>query len=213
MNSYTIVKDGQIDRVINCKAAYINMQIQVGETCYEGKYPSTDYRFINGIFMLITEDEKQFIPSLFKPTQQVLFDLVQQMIDSGLHIPIHTETGATKKIMKQAIDQAAGRTRARFVSPGIMIGEEYEQALRQAIICANSQGETIPQMMQTWANALNTTPLNAAMNILETAAQWEYILNTTYELRLSGKAAVDAASQDDFKTVALIYINQLDQIR
>lgn len=211
--TYTIIKDGEIDREMKCLPAYIEMQMQEGETYLEGSYPGNQYRLVEGVPVPIQEEAKPFVPSLFKPSQEVLVDLVQQMSDSGLHIPIHTEGTATKKLMKQAIDQAAGRTRSRFVSPGNMIGQEYSQALNQAQVCINTAGETVPPMMQTWAAALNETPMNAAMNILETAAQWEFILNVTYDLRLRGKAAVDAASAEEFEAIGLGYINQLDQIK
>jgi hypothetical protein len=211
--TYTILKNDLIDRLIKCRPSDISIQLDEDETAIEGNYSSSEYRYQNGQFIQLTMQEKPFLPTVFKPNNEIITDIIKQLYESGFNISMHTETYATKMVMKQAIDQAAGRTRSRFVSPGNMIGEEYEQALRQAIVCVNSSGATVPPMTQTWANALNETPVNAAMNILETAAQWEYILNVTYDIRLSGKAAVDAASLENFRAVALIYINQLDQIQ
>jgi uncharacterized protein YyaL (SSP411 family) len=71
--------------------------------------------------------------------------------------------------------------------------------------------QTVPPMIKTWSEASARTYIEAAEHILQNASDYEIILNSTYELRLKGKAAVNAATED-FAVVAQAYIENLDAL-
>ncbi|MBE0471770.1 MAG: hypothetical protein IBX55_19950 [Methyloprofundus sp.] len=120
---------------------------------------------------------------------------------------------------KELIDQSAGNARQRYVSVGPLVEEEYRLALQQckAWRAAGSPEASVPAAISDWAIASGMTDEQAAANIEQTAAGWELVLLTIRQIRLSGKAAVDAATDlgthDDMQNVAQPYIDQLNLMK
>lgn len=117
---------------------------------------------------------------------------------------------------KQDIDTAAGSARARFVSAGQLVEEEYRLALQQtqAWRTAGNPADDIPAAIQDWSSAAGITPEQAAQSIEQTATAWEGVLLSVRQLRLNGKAAIDNAADDaDFSAIAQGYIDQLNALK
>jgi hypothetical protein len=117
---------------------------------------------------------------------------------------------------KQTIDTAAGNARGRYVSVGQMVEEEYRLALQQVKDwrAAGSPAANVPAAISDWAIASGMTDEQAATDIEQTAAYWDQVLLNIRQIRLSGKAAVDNATDlgthDDMQNVAQPYIDQLN---
>lgn len=115
------------------------------------------------------------------------------------------------------IDLAADEARKRFVSPGDLIEKEYEVALQQAKDWLDAgMPDPVPSAVQSGMAASNNTLTaeQAAQQILDMAAAWEGVLMATREVRLTGKAAVNAAADDaDFDAVAQPFLGQLEAIK
>lgn len=117
---------------------------------------------------------------------------------------------------KRLIDDAAGNARARYVSAGQLVEEEYRLALQQtqAWRDAGSPADQVPPAIQAWADAAGITAEQAATSIEQTTAAWESVLLQIRQIRLAGKAAVDAAGDaDDFAAIAQPFIAQLDAMQ
>tara|TARA_B100000700_G_scaffold15695_1_gene15460 strand:+ start:7658 stop:8254 length:597 start_codon:yes stop_codon:yes gene_type:complete len=114
-----------------------------------------------------------------------------------------------------AIDQAAGQARARFASPGQMIDEEYRQALEavKAWRAAGSPADAIPPEIQSGADYSGITVEEAAVEIEQTAEQWDSVIAQIRNLRLAGKRAVKDAADDQIEAVAQGYLDQLGAIK
>lgn len=115
-----------------------------------------------------------------------------------------------------AIDTAAGAARARFVSAGQFIEEEYRLALQhvQQWRVADNPADAVPQAVQDWADAAGMTAEAAALSIEQTDAAWQQTLLCIRQARLAGKAAINAAPDDaDFAAVAQPWIEQLAALR
>lgn len=121
-----------------------------------------------------------------------------------------------RKYAKTAIDTAAGTARQRYVSAGQLVEEEYRLALQQTKDwrAAGNPAEQVPPAIQDWADATGMTAEQAASSIEQTAAAWETVLLQVRQIRLAGKAAIDAAADtDDFAAIAKQYIDQLEAMQ
>ncbi|KMQ72834.1 hypothetical protein [Marinobacter subterrani] len=124
-----------------------------------------------------------------------------------------------RKSAKQAIDRAAGQARQRYVSDGQLVEQEYRQALEatKEWRAAGSPANSVPADIQVWADAAGISAEESAQNIEATAAAWTQVLSNIRQIRLSGKAAVDAAtdqsSAHDMEVVAQPYIDQLEALK
>lgn len=122
------------------------------------------------------------------------------------------EPPRTVEELHGAIDEAAGRARNRFVSPGLLIDQEY----REAEAAANqwqADGEpsaAVPDEVQAWADAAGMSASAAAADILQTGADWRSVLRQVRRARLEGKSATAAAIASDREAIAQTYIDQLD---
>lgn len=110
------------------------------------------------------------------------------------------------------IDIAAGAARLRYVSAGHLIEEEYRQAkfAVEAWRAAGSPADAVPPEIVSGAEYSNITHEQAAVEIEQTAEQWEGVLSAIRGLRLGGKAAVRAAADDQIEIVASRYIEQIE---
>lgn len=119
-----------------------------------------------------------------------------------------------REFTKEQIDTAAGMARNRFVSPGTLIDAEYLQAESAARSYADSNysGE-VPSSIQSWSDATGMTAEVAADDILATAQQWRNVLDQIRAIRLSGKAAVEAAPDGNIEATAKLYIDQLNALQ
>ncbi|WP_157497242.1 hypothetical protein [Hahella ganghwensis] len=139
-----------------------------------------------------------------------------QADDQGQPCLVRPPAPILRRLAKQRIDEAAGEARARYVSAGQYLDEEYRLVLQQVEIW-NTQGrpaDQVPASIQVWAEAAGLTATNAADNIEATAEAWHSLLLQIRAFRLTGKAALDAADEDeDFETLAQPYIDQLAALR
>jgi hypothetical protein len=140
-------------------------------------------------------------------------------VENGVHVGWEVDTFAYAnhvKSIKQLIDQAAGNARQRYVSVGQMVEEEYRLALHQTKEwrAAGSPSANVPAAISDWAIASGMTDEQAATDIEQTAAYWDQVLLNIRQIRLSGKTAVDNATDlgthDDMQNVAQPYIDQLN---
>lgn len=116
-----------------------------------------------------------------------------------------------RQCAKDSLDQAAGRARMRFVSPGDLVDQEYREA-EAAAKAYKDAGYTgiVPVAVQCWADATGQTAAWAADDILAAGQQLRDVLASIRAKRLAGKAAVDAALDADIESTAAQYIAQLD---
>jgi len=117
---------------------------------------------------------------------------------------------------KTSIDTAAGAARARYVSAGQLVAEEYRLALEQTEQwrAAGNPADSVPAAISDWAITAGITDEEAAIDIERTAAAWEQVLLAIRQQRLAGKVAVDSAADDaDFAVVAQPYIDQLNKMK
>lgn len=213
MSLFTITENStnKILRNIQCLDEWSMLQVAVGESLHVGNYPHKDFTY-NGVGFNVKQATPSYRTPIHKSGKELAIDIIKQLKNAGNSIEMHDESMNTKRKAKRLIDQAAGRARSRFASPGNMIAEEYNQAKRSSIAFLLDDTQSVPPMVQSWATASNRTPVEAAQNIVDTGIGWEQILNVTYDLRLRGKAAVDSATIETFVSVAENYINQLDAI-
>ena len=130
--------------------------------------------------------------------------------------PSPEEALAQKRALARAtIDRAAGRARARFVSTGQLIEEEYREAEKavQEWRATGSPADQVPEEISAWIDAANMTAEDAATDIEQTALAWKQVLTQIRTIRLTGKAAIDNATDDaEFMAVAQPYIDQLSAL-
>ncbi|TBW58568.1 hypothetical protein EZI54_04065 [Marinobacter halodurans] len=112
------------------------------------------------------------------------------------------------------IDQAAGNARERFVSPGYLVDQEYKRAEEAARSFADAgyPASDVPSAVSSWASAKSWTAQQAADDIIATADYWYGAIDQIREIRLAGKAAVQAATADQREAVAQQYIDQLNTL-
>ena len=112
------------------------------------------------------------------------------------------------------IDSAAGDARTRFVSAGYLIEEEYRQALNavQRWRTAGSPLDSVPPEIQSGADYGDLDAESAAVEIEQTAAAWESVLNEIRALRLNGKRAVSDAPAVELRNVEREYVGLLGSL-
>jgi len=210
--TYTILNNGVINRTVKCKPSVIDIQLTTNEIAVEGDYPSNRYKYENGGFVALSDAEKPFEPTIFKSSKAVLVDLLEQLEQSGVAVPIHVEDLTQKTNAKKAIDQAAGRARFRLVSQGVLIANEYVLAEQEIKAWRDngSPSNDIPICITDWIDAVGITPEQAAQDLETQAAAFKAVIFQIRNLRLKGKALVDSAT--DFQPVAEDYISQLNSI-
>ncbi|WP_417545688.1 hypothetical protein [Marinobacter sp.] len=115
---------------------------------------------------------------------------------------------------KARVDEAAGKARERFVSPGDLIDQEYlaAETAAQEFKAAGYPSSGVPPEVQSWADAASITAIEAADDIIATGQNWRGVLSQVRAVRLAGKAAVDAAAAGDIETTAQTYIDQLQSM-
>lgn len=116
---------------------------------------------------------------------------------------------------KAEIDRKAGEVRARFLSDGDLIEQEYREAERAAITFreAGYPSDAVPQEVQSWADVADMTAQQASDDIESRAGQMRPVLATVRDLRLKGKDAMDKADADSIDATHQAYIDQLDAIK
>ncbi|MGQ8367146.1 hypothetical protein [Glaciecola sp. 1036] len=204
---YITITDDQTNEIVKtmwCKPQWQSSQVKSGQTIHPGYFPKRRYTYNGDVFLEV--ETTLSVSNL--PKMNVL---LRELYKAGLQLPSNFPDISSKDVAKSLIDQAAGRARARYVSPGLKIDQEYTQLLSQAKDYLQDQTE-VPPMIQTWADVSSVTPLQAAQNVLDTAIAWETILNTIYDVRHRGKKAVQDSDLSSFQTVAQSYIDQLEAI-
>ncbi len=134
----------------------------------------------------------------------------------GLLSPSPPTPAERRSTAKTAIDTAAGNVRKAFVSTGQLIEAEYRLAQQQAQAwrANGSPADNVPPAISDWATTAGFTNEEAASAIETAAVQLEGVLIAVRNIRLQGKAAVDAAADTaDFNAIAQPYIDQLEALK
>lgn len=213
--SYELVDGLQVKSTVTAESKIQNM-LQAGESYLVGAYPVTQFKIVNGEPVELTEQEQAERQPPKKPNpKQLVYNLSENLAIAGLPTTdnLPKVINWSKADAKNAIDQASGRARTRFVSQGNLQDMEYQLAERQVSEwrSAGSPENDIPDSLNVWATASGMTVELAAQNIETTAAQWQAALLGIRSLRLLGKAAVEA-EQGDYIATAQTYISQLDAL-
>ena len=215
MMQFTITRDSDnaITKTVSAGALSLaESQVLTGHTLHSGHYPPDRYDYDGTDFTLKAEQPVQ--PFIFKSTREMLVDIYNQLSVQGFEIPAHVDGIESKAQANVLIDQAAGRARFRLVSSGTLIDQEYiiaEQQIAEWRLDGSNASELPECLSQAWLTASNQTAEQAATDLETMAQAWKLTLMQIRALRLTGKAAVNAAT-NEYKAVALGYIEQLDAI-
>ena len=116
-----------------------------------------------------------------------------------------------KSEMIKRVDQVADSKRMEFLGD-VTRAFEYQAAERDAKLYAanNFQGE-VPLAVQAWADAVGFSAEDAAKNILQESALYNYALNAIRAIRLQAKQSI--MRETDFEIVKQIYFQALTSIR
>ena len=98
------------------------------------------------------------------------------------------------KVLDQ-IDEAAGEVRRRFISPGLLIDEEYRQAVAsvQRWRALDSPSDAVPVEISTGAAYSDITDEQSAQEIEQSDLLLMVGLQAVRAMRLTGKRAVQMA--------------------
>lgn len=124
-------------------------------------------------------------------------------------------TERNKSQALNAIDLVAGAARSSFVSEGALVEEEYRLALEQAKewVEAGSPEDSVPKSVSCWAKSGGMTNEDAALNIMATGEGWNSVLLSIREVRLEGKAAVNACEDGNYSAAASPFIEALNSMK
>jgi hypothetical protein len=125
----------------------------------------------------------------------------------------HANLQSAQAGYRRWIDEKAGEVRQRFARDWL-IDEEYWLAAQQAQTFADGgySGDA-PDAVQSWADASNRTPQQAADNILATRATYNAALEQVRRIRLTAKQSVmQASTVRDAFDVAEAAVATLDAI-
>ncbi|AWL12805.1 hypothetical protein HMF8227_02353 [Saliniradius amylolyticus] len=144
-----------------------------------------------------TDTSAEYMQQLGMSAETIESVLQQQSYErrAALGINANDSGDALKTALKAAIDTAAGSVRKAYVSQGQLVEEEYHLAKQHAEGWDGS-GDA-PATVQAWADASGLSTAEAKDDILATATAWEQALTAIRAARLSGKAAVSGATDDD----------------
>jgi hypothetical protein len=96
------------------------------------------------------------------------------------------------------VDTEAGYARARIVSPGQLVDQEYMFAYQDATeYAAVGYSGPVPDTVQSWADATGNSPQWAADDIISTRAQFKAASDFIRRVRLTAKEGVRAAPEAD----------------
>lgn len=145
-----------------------------------------------------TNTDREYMLNIGMDTEQIESVLQQQEYELAAAIigeGCSTMTDAEVELAcRDAIDQAAGNARVAFISKGLLIEEEYRLAKTQAEQwIADGKPSKVPDAVQSWAEAADVSPEEAANDIAATAQNWELALASVRQARLTGKAALSLA--------------------
>lgn len=128
--------------------------------------------------------------------------------DDGTVTVIAKDLTPLKSGYKDQIDQACGGKRAAAVSQGDYISEEYRRAYEDALTYkAAGYTGTVPLSVKSWKDVSGMTNKAAADDIIATRDSYMALLDAVRTIRLSGKAAVDAAATPDAILAAVATVN------
>lgn len=215
MIKYTITKDSDIVKVIEAgKLELAQLQVQEGQVLHNGGYSPDLYEYDETLneFTLRAEPRAKEITEL--TDRQIIFILLRELNKQGFSFPSLNMIVRTKRQAKDLIDLAASRACERLVSQGKFTVFEYQLTQQQvkAWRDAGSDQANAPEMLKSWLdNSVFTTVEGAAVNIEQTATQFNNVIADTRRLRLQGKKAVDDET-GDYKAIMQSFIDQLEKI-
>lgn len=145
------------------------------------------------------------LPDPVRPDER--FNFITENADGSLNVT-PKDLSTVKPTYKDQIDQACGAARAAVVSQGDYISEEYRRAYEDAL-AYKAAGYTgaVPSSVQSWKDASGMTNKAAADDIIATRDGYMALLDVVRAIRLSGKAAVDAAATSDAILAAVDTVN------
>ena len=214
----TLIINGELGGIVRgpTESAVAGL-IPQGATVLAGAFPKSQYKLVAGEPVELSEDEALAkIPQSRNPwrrhAQWLTAELQQAGHGSGANLPVNHDEW-TQTDARQAIDLAAGRARARVVSPGVNVADEYRLTQQQvsAWRAAGSPLDAVPATLQSWMDATGWDANTAATDIEQSAASMESALVAIRAQRLAGKAAVNAATSQIYD-VALPFITALDAL-
>ena len=212
MKYITIIDGMDIKRVVRCKDALRDAQLEGNEFWVEGRYPPNEYDFNGEDFTLLSPPEENIFS---KPIRVIVFELIKQLAKAGFYLPLHKYFVRSKQDAKNLIDQKASEICDKFVSAGKYTPFEYlyVQQTVQQWIASGSDENNVPLMLQTEIDVRgHSTAAEAAAYIMQQAAIFDTAIATTRDIRQKGAKAVFEASQADFKTVMQTYLDQLENL-
>jgi hypothetical protein len=213
MSRFTVTDTNtfEILRTLECKPAWIELQISEGEQSHAGNFPADEFDY-DGTTFTHKEEVVKFDNIIHASEKEILVTLMKQLTSNGYSLPVHIGKIQHQSDAKNLIDQAAGRARFRLVSPGTLIAEEYvlaEQEIKDWR-AAGSPAEAVPMCITDWIDSAGMTAEQAAQDLESQAAAFKAVIFQIRNLRLKGKALVNSTA--DFTLVANAYITQLDAI-
>lgn len=136
------------------------------------------------------------------------------LADGWNEVPQYDLLADAKENAKFLIDIASGKARARRVSVGDLMDQEYIRAYEEAkAFKAAGYLGLVPVSVQAWADAKGWTAPLAADDILNKRDQWMTALDDIRAIRIRKKAAVETAlSLSDVATARDAAIAALDLV-
>lgn len=132
------------------------------------------------------------VPDPVRPDER--FYLITENADGTLN-STPKDLAPIKEQFKAQIDAACGAKRESLVSGGSYIAEEYRRAYEDALAYkAAGYTGTVPASVASWKTVSGMTNKAAADDIIATRDGYMSLLDAIRDIRLTGKAAVDAAA-------------------
>lgn len=145
------------------------------------------------------------VPDPVRPDERFFF--ITENADGTLN-STPKDLAPIKEQYKTLIDQACGAKRAAAISVGDYISEEYRRAYEDAMSYkAAGYIGTVPASVASWKTVSGMTNTAAADDIIATRDSYMALLDAVRDIRLSGKAAVDAAATSADILAAITAVN------
>lgn len=186
---------------LNGKKISIDDELTIGEGDAAITYPAGSLKNAE----LRTDLGIVEVPDQVRPDERFYF--VAENDDGTLNIT-PKDLAPIKSQYYDMIDQAVDAKRSAAVSKGAYLTEEYRMSYDDAVsFRAAGYAGAVPRSVKSWSVAGRMTPKAAAENIIATRDGYMTLLATTRDIRLMGKAAIDAAATPEEILAALSAVN------
>ncbi|WP_226648117.1 hypothetical protein [Microbulbifer variabilis] len=194
--------------VIDGKAFHFNLSGLIDDAIWavqwsdEGKKPQGEIEYREGPHKKIQS---------IKPFQKIIDRWNQEKTKEEESAAQEQAFYQSRQYALDVIDNLAGKARKRFVPIGYGITDEYARVKdgAQQFAEAGYTGE-VPAAVQTHAEVKGVSTQQAAEAILQAANNWNSALDKIRDIRITAKAAVEAAEEGaDYLAVARPFLNTL----